>query len=419
MSRPRKKTRKRWTRQGVDGHVKPRDGRAWMFYSKKRRTTGLQWDPTNKEHALDMLQEWVRSEKAARLGLRTGPEVQRSVGELIAKYHEMRLRGAAADNIKNCAAAFDFLLGPVFDRSLSLVEPLTLAIDSALQAKSKRTGKPLAPSTQDRYLRSVRTLFTFGVKLGWITRNPTALIEPMPNHSEGHVAVPWEIATDALTEVYKRNAVVAECLELILMTGMRQHEARGLRRYQLHDDHIDVRGKGAGRLPGESHEDWWARKPRRIVPIHRDAKEWKESGIRDWQLRLASVVDRALKRTPNDPKAHLFPSPKIVGKSISEDTLIDGFRAGLKVIGASQHYTVHGLRKTTEYWYEATLNFDPFTFCDLTGHDIGTYVKAYRQRRTAGDLAKAIALAAGVTDYDPNRTKPPVVIDRTHPHTSS
>lgn len=420
MPRPRKKKKDRWTRPGVDGYILPRGDRAWMHYSDHKQTTGLQFHPSQKEHALDMLERWVRNQKLERLGIDTGPRKTHTVADLVAKFVELRMQDAGTSMRAGVSTAIKHFLHPISKMRVDKTDDIASALNRMIRAPGRQKKDRLSARTINAYLQHVRSIFAFAIQLGWTTRNPLDIISiPAVEDTSGHPHIPFEEATAAISHAYAIDTEAAECLELILLTAMRQHEARGLRRGHLFDDYIDVRGKGAGRKPGETHTDWWKRKPQRIVPLYRAASEWKPSPVRGWQLQLTSLVDRIIARVGDDPGAYLFPT-RSPGHSenpfFSATTLMGVFRAGLRAAGLDDSYVLHSLRKSTEYWFEATLHLDPFDFCDITGHDVATYVKAYRQRRTAGDLVSSIARSAGLDSPD-DCAKPAIIIDRTHPHT--
>jgi integrase len=446
MPRPRKDSVKRWTRYGVDGYVKNVGGRAVSFIGARKKALGFPFTESNRVRCLELHAERVNAERthaaARRFGIVDHPVVtaRHNVGDLLKRYAEMKVSSKSVASIEIFERATGHMLRGADKIPLSETDEIARVLSRNARGPSRRKTRPdrksgvrpaappISPRTLSDYLNQIRAMFSFAMQLGWAARNPCDVVDvpriPKDRGTpSGHRMIPIEVARQAIERVYAMSEPAAMCLELMLLTGMRDEEVRAMRIHQIRTDAIDVVGKGAAPMPGESEESHRARKPKRIVPLW-DVSEWPDHEVTRWQRRMQEIAARAVQSARPTEAAWLFPA--ITSKDgedrrpMSEAYLRKYLRKGLKgLVDNPYDYTQHGLRKTCEHFFENVLELDPFDFCDITGHDIVTYVKEYRQKRRPADIMRSITRAAGLEIPVKESAKHASPVDRTHPHTSA
>ena len=445
MPRPRKDSIKRWSRHGVDGYVKDVNGRAVSYIGHRKKALGMPFVESNRVRALDLHAARVNAERTRVIKRRLGivdesAAASHTVGELFGRYVEMKVSHKSTASIEIFDRATAHLLRGVTSLPLSETDEIARRMAKNLRGPSRRKTRPdpvtgirppappIGATTAKDYVVQVRAMFAFGIQLGWAVRNPTDVLD-MPRRAvdkgtpSGHRMVPIDIAREAIRRAYAIDERAALCLELMLLTAMRDEEVRAMRIWQIRLDSIEVVGKGAAPMPGESREAHRARKPKRIIPLH-DTTGWPDSEVARWQRRMIEVVNRAVEIARPTEEAWLFPAIRSKDgrdlKPMSEAYLRRVLRKALTgLVVDPADYTQHGLRKSAEHIMENVLELEPYDFCDITGHDLVTYMKSYRQRRTPADIMRSITRAAGITVPAPvtEATKSGASIDRTHPHT--
>lgn len=423
MARPRKTGKQRWVRDGIDGYIEEVDGRAVSVYSGNRKHLGFAFHRDNRKTCLDFHAQRVTALKLKRLGVVSDAPVittPKTVRALLERYKELRLSPSTAMRHVFYNAVRHYLLGctvPVTD-----VEAMAVWLtkrDSGPRVP-RRTFKnptkempPLMDRTRRGYLVHIKSLFALAVDLGWISRNPVSLMQFPPAPSDGgHVAVPYDVAERIVVRAKEKDAVIGDILELILLTGLRIHEALEMRRQQIQPDHILVIGKGAAARVGESEDDHRRRKPRRIIPLV--AFEVEEGNpFRQWQDRLQAVVLRITERHTRGLNDRLFWRPSRTGRPrlVNYNDVHRFFNSVLAELGLVEaNYEVHGFRKTAEHYFENVLCLDPLDFCDMVGHSLATYLNSYRKRRNPNQMIGAFSRRAQMLDMvdDPAKLTQPV-----------
>lgn len=473
MSRPRTDTVRRWTRRGVAGYVKDVDGRAYSFYSDSKKALKFAFDERNKDVCLDLHEKRVRAIILRSHGVRDDAGVQqlRTVTDLVAHYKAVRLAESTVGVLREFDNACRHYLAGC-PQSLAEPEEIVRHFAARNTAPSKRftkdtkNARPLSGGVRFNYLQKMRAMFAYGVAIGWMTRNPVDILG-LPSRATGtHPIMPWEDARRAIEFLYEAarrrvekdlartdssstdvpallgarpvsnaTGLAALCAELILLTGMRSHEARELRIDQFRVDHIEIVGKGAAARPGEHPEAHRARKPRRIIPLI-DTSTMPDTEMRRWQERLQDVIRRIHEQYRPNPLGYVFwlDRPKVgAPRHLTVGMLQSYWGVALeRACGGNPHgYVIHSLRKTAEAYFENELQLDPWDIADIAGHSPATYVASYRKRRSARDVINSIRYHAVVDQAhaaltqaetapeNPEDNSPKLLasIDRAHPHT--
>jgi integrase len=258
------------------------------------------------ERALRRIAEQTRAPVSERVTVELA-------GERLAADREAM--GRKASTVEHIESAVRVHIGPFFQgRSLERVEPADI---EAFMAAKRREG--LATKSVLNYVSVLHSIFEFGIRRGWATRNPCKMIEkperPTPN---GDI----RFLDDALlaTEEGDRLAPTLRAIYLTAaMTGLRQGELLGLRWRDVDwiAGRIRVRRNWVRGQFGEPK----SRRSSRSVPL---------------ADRVAGELDRHFKSSSFAADDDLvFPHPAL-GSPLDRSKLLKRFKAAIKRAGVGQ-----------------------------------------------------------------------------------
>ena len=230
------------------------------------------------------------------------------------------------------------------------------------------------PSMARKLRQRLRAIFAYAMAHhGEIVYNPAgdvinAALPPVPSVKAHFRALPYEEVEEALKIVGDSRAsiVARSCLRFLVLTAVRSGEARNATWNE-----IDLNA-ATWTIPGERMK---AGREHR-VPLSQQALE---------VLQLVRILD--------DNSGLVFPSPKRLGRPLSDMTLTKLLRDN----GLSERSTVHGFRTSFKTWYMERTNVDWAVGESALAHSLGNSTE---QAYARSDLfEKRRALMQAWADY--------------------
>lgn len=237
----------------------------------------------------------------------------------------------------------------------------------------------LAASTANKRMKMLKRLFAWGVDMGWIARNPVALVgvKAVPKKADVGIftedearRLAWYFVERDMTRPpspgLRRAHSFAPYAWLVLWqfyTGMRISETLALRWRDVFDDEIRI-------LDSKGHDV-------RYFPV----AAFPEVAELVGELREARSGSR------DDARVFHWWSDENGGVTIGAQ-LRDAMTA-LEMRGGVKR-TLHSFRASAELWMENVVGLSPSLVVQITGHSLAVHEKHYRSRRRGKDLARQI-----------------------------
>lgn len=221
--------------------------------------------------------------------------------------------------------------------------------------------------TVQRIRQRLDAVFEDAVFHGWCGTNPAAAIrrklrEGMPRRERGKLAaLPYREAPELMRRLRQAEGIAAQALQFAVLTASRTSEVLGATWSEIDLDAALWVVPAARTKAGEDHT------------VH---------------LSPASVA--VLKSMQQLGQVHVFPSPMLDGKPLSNMALL----AVLGRLGERERTTVHGLcRATFSTWANETGAARPDVIEACLAHEEGNRVRAAYNRAQFADERRALLLA--------------------------
>lgn len=378
------------SRTYVAGYAFNRNGTTWFRMGDIRRSAMRRWpdaaDRDARTEIRTMLDAWIT--KAMTGDTETARNEPRYVAELVAAWADGPGETVSPNIRRKMAEAVRMAFGTDDECPLAIT-PLV----DRIAAANRNTS--LARSTHHGKMKMLKRLFRWGVDMGYLERNPVAMIgiKPLPRKQdtgrftlEETNVLAWymanrDIGADERTEYSRRYRYGNYALlwRWQFHTGMRIGETLKLRWRDITDHEIKIRDS-----KGKDQRNF----PLAAFPV------------------VASLVDE-LRTLHGDPKtgspkpdARVFPwwSSSMAIQQMLNQTLdaLRHERGGTLYFGRmNPRRTMHTFRASAEWHMEHTLGLSVPTICMITGHSIAVHEKHYRSRRSGKDLAELVAREVG------------------------